>query len=493
LASIKSDIARARAEYAEEVMKREKHTHSVISQIICRLILGQFASYNDSLKKCGQIITKMKEWSPFAGQDMPSPLDLDCFLEMQNMTLPSENNDSNNDELISSKKPSRRSSYRISSILEMQKAAMNNNKSNPPLIEEPENNDVTKDSKSLTSTTSEKSSDHVLSISVETTTTTVITDISENAKNTAATEIGSLISSTNVPNSKEKESLINNKPLTPNLISNLSIGIHDNDNPFFRDGSSREIISPDIITETKEKTNLIIQKKETKLIETMNSDEKKNSTKLEESHIVSLTPPPAYNKLRDIIKNNGRRTSDQLKNEEEINSSNPVPIGNTFRISFVENNHETIENGVRNVTDKYNSNEYKEGEYQSMRSTSSFETDILVRSFPIDLPVRSLPQTPSNSPKQRPGLYYTRMDNSGGCNRDCDPIINDNDYRETFPYQHSDSLRYDDNGPINSFAISQDDNKRGPSVADIRERLLSLNAHERKPVIYLSSKLSCKQ
>ena len=59
LTSIKSDIARARTEYAEEVMKREKHTHFVISQIICRLIVGQFASFNDSLKKCGPNITKI--------------------------------------------------------------------------------------------------------------------------------------------------------------------------------------------------------------------------------------------------------------------------------------------------------------------------------------------------------------------------------------------------------------------------------------------------
>ena len=81
--AVGSDIARAQKEYAEKVTKREKQTHSVISQIVCKLAEGQFAYFNDSLKKCGPSITKMKEWAPFAGEDMPQPQDLDVFLEDQ--------------------------------------------------------------------------------------------------------------------------------------------------------------------------------------------------------------------------------------------------------------------------------------------------------------------------------------------------------------------------------------------------------------------------
>jgi hypothetical protein len=248
------------------------------------------------------------------------------------------------------------------------------------------------------------------------------------------------------------------------LLSSLSIGIHDDDNPFFRDGNN-----VDIITETKEKTT-----KETKLVGTMtNSNEKENSITIEESHIVSLTPPPIYNKSRDIIRNNNSRTSGQLKSIEETNISSPVPIGNTFRVSFIENN----ENGVRK-----SSNEYKE-EYQAMdckgtirgpdahvstrvseSPTPSFDTETLVRSFPIDLPLRSIPQTPSNSPKRRSGFH--EMDDSGSY----DPTINNN---------HSNSPQYNKN---NGLIHSTPDSKRGISVADIRERLLSLNANERRSV-----------
>ncbi|EXX78914.1 hypothetical protein RirG_010570 [Rhizophagus irregularis DAOM 197198w] len=120
-------------------MKREKHTHSVISQVVCRFIEGQFASFNDSLKKCGPSITKVKEWASFAGQDacIPSQLNLDSFLEMQTMT----ESDISNDELVSSEKQPRKSPNKISqsiaSISELQKAVMNNKlQETEPLTEE---------------------------------------------------------------------------------------------------------------------------------------------------------------------------------------------------------------------------------------------------------------------------------------------------------------------------------------------------------------------
>jgi hypothetical protein len=85
--AVGSDIARAQKEYAEKIVKREKQTHSVVSQIVCKLAEGQFAYFNDSLKKCGPSITKMKEWAPFAGEDMPPPQNLDAFLGDQVIIL----------------------------------------------------------------------------------------------------------------------------------------------------------------------------------------------------------------------------------------------------------------------------------------------------------------------------------------------------------------------------------------------------------------------
>ncbi|RIA98380.1 hypothetical protein C1645_130089 [Glomus cerebriforme] len=541
LTSIGSDIARARTEYTAEVTRRENHTHSVISQIFCRFIEGQFASFNDSLKKCGPNITKVKELALFAGQDVPSLLDLDSFLEMQIMTLPSESNNNNynnnDDELISSGKPSRKSLFRISrsiaSISEMQKAVMNNKpQGTVPSIEEFEKINTTEESlspESQTPTTSvsEKSSDHVFSISIETTTTTIITESTNNETITSSappivtpvTEINPPISSTNVPNPKGKP-LSTKKPPTPNLLSSLSIGIHDDESPFFRDSGSRRTISSDTITEKTD--SITIKSEETNPVETMTMIDKGNSInnekecfiKPEENKIISLTPPPIYDKSRDIIKNNNKLKSlkkDQLKNEE-INSSNQAPSRNTaFRISFIENNHE---NGVWESINKYSSNECSENEHhitddkrlmneKEIRPTSSFETERLVRSFPIDLPMRSVSQTPSEQKS----------------NHDCDKIINN---KEMFPYQHSDSLQYEekhvaihrefeDNMQNNSYVTYESpltystksyrdrspskqydigprrayteyplpNSKCGPSVADIRERLL-LNANEKR-------------
>ncbi|CAH1763625.1 3181_t:CDS:10 [Entrophospora sp. SA101] len=54
----KIDIARARTEYSENVKKREKNAHSFITQVIHRYTEAIFNSFNDSIKKCGQNLTK---------------------------------------------------------------------------------------------------------------------------------------------------------------------------------------------------------------------------------------------------------------------------------------------------------------------------------------------------------------------------------------------------------------------------------------------------
>ncbi|CAG8660649.1 11725_t:CDS:2, partial [Funneliformis mosseae] len=336
LTSISTDVARLRTEYAEEVMRREKHTHSVISQIICRFTEGQFASFNDSLKKCGPSITKVKEWTPFAGQDIPLPLDLDGFLEMQTMTLPE------------------------TSISEMQKVAMRH-KTAPSPTETP---------------------------SIESNPAPIINDINEYENETITpappivTEVAK--SSNSVPNSKKK--LSNDSHLTPNLLSSLSIGIHDNDNPFFRDGS-----------------NMIIKTGE------------KDSTKLEENHASSLSITKSNDKILSLKK-------DQLKNEKNINGSD------------IDN-----ENEFNEPNDKYYSNEYHVMDIERIANDSpapSFETERLVRSFPIDLPVRSQPSTPTNSPSEKSSVFYNmKTDHLSGYIRDLDSIINSNtDHQGTHPY-----------------------------------------------------------
>jgi hypothetical protein len=510
LTSIGSDIARARSVYAEEIMRREKHTHSVISQIVCRFIEGQFASYNDSLKKCGPSITKIKEWASFAGQDtfISSILDLDSFLEMQIMTEINDN-DNNNDELIFSGNQPRISPYRISqsiaSISEMQKAVMNNKlQETEPLTEEP-----VKIQEGLSPQTPSSISGKSLE-SVKTTNTTVVTNVSEDTKFkstissvppvvTATTEINPPISPINVPNSKEKPSSTKNKPLSPNLLSSLSIGIHDHDNPFFRDDDNKKIILSDAMTD-------LMRNEETKpivMIDNQGSsvnNEKESSTKLEENNIVSLTPPPIYDKSRDITRSNRLSSlkKDQLKIEDEINS---FPVRNTVRLSFIENNLENNPDNSNECND-YESHAIddkrimKDKEIHPRSSLSSFETDRLVKSFPIDLPARSIPQNCQ-------GFYE---DNSGryNCDRDRNEEekhvakykeLENKDMRDdtyvTYPPSHSKKSNRD-RSPQRQYninprrAYTEYPSPNRPSVADIRDRLLSsLNANERILVNYI--------
>ena len=54
-----------------------KRAYSTIAQIVCRLTEAQFASLNDSLKKCGPNITKMKEWAGPPPQELNDLIDTD--------------------------------------------------------------------------------------------------------------------------------------------------------------------------------------------------------------------------------------------------------------------------------------------------------------------------------------------------------------------------------------------------------------------------------
>ncbi|CAG8796291.1 16186_t:CDS:2, partial [Dentiscutata erythropus] len=64
---VNSDTARARAEYVTQISKRERNTHDIIAQIICRIIENQNNSFNDSNKRCGPSVTKINETLPLVG------------------------------------------------------------------------------------------------------------------------------------------------------------------------------------------------------------------------------------------------------------------------------------------------------------------------------------------------------------------------------------------------------------------------------------------
>lgn len=59
--------------YKNHVAKREKQAHGLVMQIVCRITDGQFTLFNESLKKCGGIVTKINEWSTFATMGIPAP------------------------------------------------------------------------------------------------------------------------------------------------------------------------------------------------------------------------------------------------------------------------------------------------------------------------------------------------------------------------------------------------------------------------------------
>ncbi|CAG8702660.1 8549_t:CDS:2, partial [Cetraspora pellucida] len=218
----------------EKKSKNNKATSDAL-EIICRIADCQFTLFTESLKKCGGLITKINEWSVFATMGIPAPQEIDNILD--EIRPPTE------DTSLLSRKLSRRYSHRISksiaSISDMQLAAMNykSSDSSSPLIEEPEN----KFSQSLSFLRS--------------------TEIQFPRINATKSECSPIISTQhyeptkrnivkNEKNSRNRLSLpicptfsSNITPSAQDLISKISIGIDENDAPFFRDDDDYDIFN----------------------------------------------------------------------------------------------------------------------------------------------------------------------------------------------------------------------------------------------------------
>ncbi|KAF8917736.1 hypothetical protein BGZ52_013175, partial [Haplosporangium bisporale] len=73
LAELQDSIAVAKRDHKNTVARREKYTHSLTSQIACRLAEAQFLAIERQLRGSGPSLGKIKEWAPYAGIDMPPP------------------------------------------------------------------------------------------------------------------------------------------------------------------------------------------------------------------------------------------------------------------------------------------------------------------------------------------------------------------------------------------------------------------------------------
>ncbi|CAG8592966.1 17001_t:CDS:2, partial [Cetraspora pellucida] len=245
MTTVGSEISRAKTEYTNEVIKRERKTHSVVSQAVCRLTEGFFASFNDSLKKCGPCITKMKEWAPFAGEDMPPPQSLDDFLEDQ-VSYPKY---TSSEKVFES----------LAAISEKQMAAMNYSSSEstlpeptlPIIDDDPDSNIPTRYVKMPSETSRANTPETSKPIPAKPSTLSSETispfsrQITQNYNN---------VNITSSPSSTPSSTLSqpsNSKSSTSNLISRFSIGIHANDDPFLRDEKVVEVKTAELFTENR--------------------------------------------------------------------------------------------------------------------------------------------------------------------------------------------------------------------------------------------------
>ncbi|CAG8485574.1 26796_t:CDS:2 [Dentiscutata erythropus] len=333
--------------YKNHVAKREKQAHGQVMQIICRITDGQFTLFNESLKKCGGIVTKINEWSAFATMGIPAPQEIDSILEEQ-IRSPIE------DTSVLSRKLSRKYSHRISksiaSISDMQLAAMNYMPSNTstPLIEEPENY-LSQSLNSLQST--EIQIPHINATKSEHSSPINILHHEPMKRNIVMNEKTSR-NRLSLPICPTFSSNIN--PSAQDLISKISIGIDENDAPFFRDYGDYDILNIQQIAKTSSLTGNEVKRPNDQINKLPSVDNFNAHTNL--SIDTEIGDP-------EIISD--AQFDDSLDNEENENSSN------------------------KKVNKKY-----------------SFETQYLVHSFPINLPVRTPPYSPSVSPKQTPNVNY---------------------------------------------------------------------------------------
>ncbi|KAF8946200.1 hypothetical protein BGZ47_001088 [Haplosporangium gracile] len=73
LSELQESIVSAKKDHRNTVARRERYTHSLTAQIACRLSEAQFLAIERQLRGSGPSLLKIKEWAPYAGQDMPPP------------------------------------------------------------------------------------------------------------------------------------------------------------------------------------------------------------------------------------------------------------------------------------------------------------------------------------------------------------------------------------------------------------------------------------
>ncbi|KAG0206361.1 hypothetical protein BGX28_002215, partial [Mortierella sp. GBA30] len=73
LSELQDSIAIAKKDHRNTVARRERYTHSLTAQVACRIAEAQFLAIERQLRGSGPSLLKIKEWAPYAGQDMPPP------------------------------------------------------------------------------------------------------------------------------------------------------------------------------------------------------------------------------------------------------------------------------------------------------------------------------------------------------------------------------------------------------------------------------------
>ncbi|CAG8567155.1 10022_t:CDS:2, partial [Racocetra fulgida] len=361
-----SALDRAKTEYTNEVIKRERKTHSVVSQAVCRLTEGLFASFNDSLKKCGPCITKMKEWAPFASEDMPPPQSLDDFLEDQ-VSYPKY---TSSEKIFES----------LAAISEKQIAAMNYSSLEstlpeptlPIIDDDPDSNIPTRyvQMPSKISRTNTPETSKPIPVKPSTLSSETITPLSRQI-----TQNYNNINNKSSPSSTSSSTLSqpsNSKSSTSNLISKFSIGIHANDDPFLRDEKVVEIKTAELFTENRVekavfKPNIIKVKTEEKPIvkaTSFNEDNEVKEISFNRDNEVKETSFNSYNEIKETSINRDREVKEnsfihdnEVKETTSFNRDNEVKETTSFN----------RDNEVKETTSFNRDNEVKE--------TTSFNSD----------------------------------------------------------------------------------------------------------------------
>ncbi|CAG8634020.1 161_t:CDS:2, partial [Acaulospora morrowiae] len=350
--TLNSDITRARREYEMQVSKRERNTHEIIAQIICRVIGNQNNSFEDSKKKGEPIMSKINEILPSLGASTQTSQD--------------ENEDSSiisrpaKEIAMITRKLSRRASHKVSqsiaSISELQIAAMN-------YLSPDASKSLSAEQESLSYLRSlppqipafispdpiDIQFNQPMSAMLEET-ITADTDRQKESGSIKNDSPGSITPNFDTSLQPSPLAPVTVKPKKPDLVSKISIGIHEDDQPFFRDYD---------VNYSSDGIDGIINDKETSNV--VQSLEKEQSD--------------TKNKRLSII------TGDNLSNDNT----------NIVHREIDQPKEETKQDG---------NNE------KQLNPAYSFDTRYLVCSFPVDLPIRTPPYSPSTSPRQSHMYYY---------------------------------------------------------------------------------------